>query len=236
MRKINRKIILLSLILATAMVSGSNINASSVKKSYANKNYELIETSKNSIELSLKNNDYDLFINTLKGLSINETVSRDQFSVLVNAYNLFKQNKNAEAVQLLKDNKVNPVLIKFINNRPDLTEKQKEILKQASDLIKQGKTDEAKELIKNAGLPEYPAKIDKKINKVETKVKNNELKAAFEKARQLKKEGKIDEAKKVLKDAGIPETVQEKIRPEFEKNNTDEKIGLFQSFKNLFIK
>jgi hypothetical protein len=236
MRTINKNIILLSIIIAAAMVNSSTIYANSVKKSFVNKNHELIETNKTAIENALKNNDYNLFVNTLKGLGINEDVTQAQFSVLVNAYGLFKQNKVSEAVQLLKDNNVNPILIKFINNRPDLSDAQKEILKQASDLIKQGKIDEAKSLIKTAGLPETPVKIDKKINKVETKLKKDEIKKAFEQARELKKEGKIDEAKKVLKDAGVPDTIQEKIRPEFDRAVENSKVGFFQSLKNLFIK
>ncbi len=236
MRTINKNIILLSIIIAAAMVNSSTIYANSVKRNFVNKNHELIETNKTAIENALKNNDYNLFVNTLKGLGINEDVTQTQFSVLVNAYDLFKQNKSSEAVQLLKDNNVNPILIKFINNRPDLNDAQKETLKQVSDLIKQGKIDEAKTLIKSAGLPDTPIKIDKKINKVETKFKKDEIKKAFEQARELKKEGKIDEAKKVLKDAGVPDSIQEKIRPEFDKVVENTKTGFFQSLKNLFIK
>jgi len=218
------------------MVSNSSIYATSVKKSFVTKNHEVIETSKTAIETSLKNNDYTLFTTTLKGLGVNESITTAQFGVLVNAYTLFKNNKSAEAVKLLEDNKVNPILIKFVNNRPDLTDAQKTILKQASDLIKQGKINEAKTLIASAGLPETPkAKaIDKKIVKVETKANKEAIRKAFDQARELKKEGKIDEAKKVLKDAGIPDQIQDKIRVEFDKTKT-EKVGFFQSLKNLFI-
>lgn len=236
MRTINKKIILLSIILAAAMVNNSNIYASTVKKSLVGKNHEIIETNKTAIENALKNNDYVLFTNTLRSLNISETITNTQFGVLVNAYGLFKANKPADAVKLLQDNNVNPILIKFINNRPDLTDAQKQTLKQASDLIKAGKIDEAKALIKTAGLPETPKALGKKIAKVETKVKRGELKLAFDQARGLKKEGKIDEAKKVLKDAGIPDSVQEKIRPEFEKAVPSTSVGFFQSLKNLFIK
>lgn len=243
MRKINKKIILLSIILAAVLLSNSDMvyASTAVRKNYVNKNQVLIDTNKTAIENSLKNNDYNLFITTLKGLNINETVTTEQFAVLVNAYNLFKQDKKDEAIKLLQDNKVNPILIKFINNRPDLTVAQKEILKQASDLIKQGKIDEAKSLIKTAGLPEIPKNIGQKINKIENKANKDARKTAFETARELKKQGKIDEAKKVLKDAGIPDQIQDKIRPEFEKNSTttgikNQKVGFFQSLKNLFIK
>ncbi len=236
MRTINKKIILLSIILAAAMVNNSNIYASTVKKSLVGKNHELIETNKTAIENALKNNDYNLFINTLKSLNINESITKTQFAVLVNAYALFKQDKKTEAIKLLEDNKVNPILIKFISNRPDLTVAQKEILKQVSDLIRQGKIDEAKALIKTAGLPETPLALGKKINKVENKVNKEEFKKAFDKARELKKEGKIDEAKRVLKDAGIPAKIQDKIRLEFDKSHKTVKIGFLQSFKNLFIK
>lgn len=242
MRKINKKIILLSIILATVLLSNSDIAyATSVKKGYVNKNQTLIDANKTAIENALKNNDYNLFVSTLKGLKINEVVTTDQFAVLVNAYNLFKQDKKDEAVKLLQDNKVNPVLIKFINNRPDLTVAQKEILKQASDLIKQGKIDEAKALIKTAGLPEIPTGLGQKINRVENKANKDAIKVAFDTARELRKQGKIDESKKVLKDAGIPDQIQDKIRPEFEKSSTatgdkNQKIGFFQSIKNLFVK
>ncbi len=236
MRTINKKIILLSIILAAAMVNNSNIYASTVKKSLVGKNHEIIETNKTAIENALKNNDYALFTNTLKSLNISETITSAQFTILVNAYNLFKANKQNEAVKLLQDNNVNPILIKFINNRPDLTDTQKNILKQASDLIKAGKIEEAKALIKTAGLPETPKALGKKIIKVETKAAKQDLKKAFDQARDLKKEGKIDEAKKVLKDAGIPDAIQEKIRPEFEKMATSTKVSFLQSLKNLFIK
>ncbi len=240
MRKINKQIIILSIVLASVFVSNSTLSASSatstMRKIYSNKNNSLMQINKTAIENALKNNDYNLFITTLKGFGITETVTNDEFNVLVSAYNLFKSNKKAEAIKLLQENKVNPILIKFINNRPDLTDEQKTILKNASDLIKQGKIDEGKALIQTAGLPDMPVKIDKKISKAETKARRDEIKKAFDQARELKKEGKIDEAKKVLKDAGIPNSIQEKIRPEFEKNASSTKVGLFKSFKNLFMK
>ncbi len=240
MRKINKQIIILSIVLASVFVSNSTLSASSatstMRKNYSNKNNSLMQINKTAIENALKNNDYNLFITTLKGFGITENVTNDEFNVLVSAYNLFKSNKKAEAIKLLQENKVNPILIKFINNRPDLTDEQKTILKNASDLIKQGKIDEGKALIQTAGLPDMPVKIDKKISKAETKARRDEIKKAFDQARELKKEGKIDEAKKVLKDAGIPNSIQEKIRPEFEKNASSTKVGLFKSFKNLFMK
>lgn len=236
MRTINKKIILLSIILAAAMVNNSNIYASTVKKSLVGKNHEIIETNKTAIENALRNNDYTLFTNTLKSLNISEVITNDQFTVLVNAYNLFKQDKKIEAVQLLQLNKVNPILIKFINNRPDLTDAQKDILKQASDLIKAGKIEEAKTLIKTAGLPEAPKALGKKIQKIENKANKENVRTAFAQARELKEQGKLDEAKKVLKDAGIPDTIQDKIRPEFEKAASSTKISFLQSFKNLFYK
>jgi hypothetical protein len=221
-------------------MSNSNVSASSatstLKKGPMNKSNALMQINKTAIENSLKNNDYNLFLSTVKSFGITENITNDQFNILVSAYNLFKSNKNAEAVKLLQDSKVNPILIKFINNRPDLTDDQKTVLKNASDLIKQGKIEEGKALILTAGLPEIPAKIDKKINKVEAKAKKDDIRKAFDQARELRKEGKLDEAKKVLKDAGIPDSIQEKIRPEFEKNATTTKVGLFQSFKNLFLK
>lgn len=228
------------MVLASVFVSNSSLSANSatstMRKNALNKNNSLMQINRTAIENALKNNDYNLFTNTVKGFGIKEDITNDQFKVLVSAYTLFKSNKNTEAIKLLQDNKVNPILIKFINNRPDLTDDQKTILKNASDLIKQGKIEEAKALIKTAGLPEMPIKIDKKIAKVETKTKKDEIKKAFDQARELKKEGKLDEAKKVLKDAGIPNSIQEKIRSEFEKTASSTKIGFFQSFKNLFIK
>ena len=238
MRTINKKIILLSILLAAAMVNNSNIYASTVKKSLVGKNHEVIQTNKMAIENALKNNDYILFTNTLKSLNISEVITQDQFTVLVNAYSLFKQDKKGEAVQLLQINKVNPILIKFINDRPDLTDAQKQILKQASDLIKEGKIEEAKSLIKSAGLNDTPKVLTKKIAKIENRANRDELQKAFTQARELRQQGKLDEAKKVLKDAGIPDSIQEKIRPEFEKvaTSTNAKIGFLQSFKNLFVK
>jgi hypothetical protein len=244
MRRINKKIILLSIILAAVLLSNSDViyaDSINTKKTYGNKNQALMDTNKTAIENSLKNNDYSLFTTTLRGLSINETVTTDQFAVLVNAYNLFRQGKRDEAIKLLQDNKVNPILIKFINNRSDLTVAQKEIMKQASVLIKQGKIEEAKSLIKTAGLPEMPVGISQKIIKLENKANKEEWKNAFDKSRELRRQGKVDEARKVLKDAGVPDQIQDKIRPEFEKNSTttnfkNQKVGFFQSLKNLFIK
>jgi hypothetical protein len=78
--------------------------------------------------------------------------------------------------------------------------------------------------------------MDKKINKFEAKAKKNEIKKAFDQARDLRKEGKLDEAKKTLKDAGVSDLIKDKVRPEFEKTSSTTKSGLFNSFKNLFIK
>lgn len=245
MRRVNKKIIMLSIILSTVFLSSSSIYAVStstanMRRGYISKNQDLMQEGKSSIENSFKNNDYNLFIQTIKKLNINDSISKEQFSVLVNAYNLFKNQKPAEAVKLLQDNKINPVLIRLINNRPDLTDAQKETLKKASDLIKQGKVDEARALISSAGIPSLPKVMDKKINKVENKViKSNkeELKKAFDKARELRKQGKIDEAKKVLKDAGVPDQIQDKVNvSSTTKSNLKNNTGFFQSIKNLFIK
>ena len=120
MRKINKQIIILSIVLASVFVSNSNLSANSatstfMKKGHLNKNNSLTQINKTAIENSLKNNDYNLFIATVKGFGITETVTNDQFKVLVSAYTLFKSNKSNEAIKLLQDNKVNPILIKFIN-------------------------------------------------------------------------------------------------------------------------
>ena len=231
---------MLSIILATVFLNNSNIYAASPKKGTVNKDHELIQNNRTAIENALKNNDYGLFTSTLISLGISETISTEQFSILVQAYELFKTNKQDEAVKLLHDSKVNPILIKFINNRPDLTNAQKEILKQASDLIKQGKTAEAKTLITSSGLPQIPKVIDRKINKFEERANKEELKKAFNEARQLRKEGRIDEARKVLKDAGVPDQIQDRIRPEFDEASSTlthvGKVGFLQSLKNLFIK
>ena len=240
MRKINKKIILLSFILATIFLNSSNIYASNnststLRRGNMAKNQNSMQESKDAIENALKNNNYNLFINTLKKININDNITPDQFTILVNSYNLFKSGKQQEAVKLLQDNKVNPVLIKFINNRADLTDAQKNILKKASDLVKQGKIDEAKALLKANGLSEIPPALDKKINKMENKHQKEELKETLDKVRELKKDGRFDEAKKLLKDAGVPNNIQDKIA--FASTNIkDKSVGFFQSIKNLFIK
>lgn len=239
MRKINKQIIILSIVLASVFVSSQGVSANSVssgaRKGYLNKNHSLMQVNKTAIENSLKNHDYNLFINTLYGLGINESITNNQFDILVSAYNLFKANKNSEAVKLLQDNNVNPVLIKFINNRPELTDDQKNILKNAYDLIKQGKIEDGKEMLKTAGLSDIPMKMDKKINQIELKAKKEEVRKVFNQVRELKKAGKFDEAKKILKDADIPDFVKDGVYAE-EKPVDTVKTGLFNSFKNLFIK
>lgn len=235
MRKVNRKIILLSLILATVFLNNSNISANaSVKKGYINKNQEVIQNTKDAIETALKNNDYDLFIQTIKKLNVNDAITRGQFDVLVKAYTLFRSGQQSEAVKLLQDNNINPILMKFVNHRSDLTDSQKEILKKASELVKQGKTEEAKSLISTAGLTTIPKVIDKKINKLENKINREDIKKALDKSRELKKEGKIVEARKVLKDAGVPDHIQDKINVASTTKNKN--VGIFQTIRNLFIK
>ncbi len=243
MRRVNKKIILLSLIIATVFLNNSDILAnatsSAARRSGANRNLELMQEGRIAIENAFKNSDYDLFISTIKKLNINDNITKDQFAILVKSYNLFKDKKQNEAIKLLQDNKINPVLMKFINNgNMNLTDAQKEVLKKASELVKEGKVDEAKAIIQSAGLPGVPVKIDKKINKIqakEAKEKREELKKAFDKARELKKEGKFDEAKKVLRDAGIPDNLQDKINVA---STTEKKrnLGILQSIKNLFIR
>ncbi len=237
MRKINKQIILLSIILATVFMNSSSVyaNATSTNNRRAINKNQVVLKNKDYIETSFKNNDYNLFVQTLKNLNIKDTVTKEQFAVLVNAYNLFKNNKQVEAVKLLKDNNINPLLIKFVNNRQDLTDAQKDSLKKASDLIKQGKIDEAKAILSSIGLDHIPQNINQKINKVENKLKKNEFKNALDQARDLRKQGKIDEAKKVLKDAGVPDQITDKIQFSSTTNRGENK-GLFQTIKNLFIK
>ena len=240
MRRVNKKIIILSIILASVFLNNSNIYASSatstIRRSFTSKNQNIMQEGRIAIENSFKNNDYNLFIETIKKLNINDAITKDQFDVLVKVYNLFKENKQTDAIRLLQENKINPILMRFINNRPDLSDTQKESLKQASDLIKQGKTVEAKSLISSLGLSNIPNAIGKKINKTEVRANRDELKKAFDTARDLRKEGKIDEAKKVLRDAGVPDQIQDKIGTASTTNGKNKQICLIQSIKNLFIK
>lgn len=240
MRRVNKKIIILSIILASVFLNNSNVYAvsstSTLRRGLISKNQNIMQESKTAIENAFKNNDYNLFIDIIKKLNINDNITKDQFDILVKAYNLFKEDKQTDAVKLLQENKINPVLIRFINNRPDLSDTQKESLKQASDLIKQGKIIEAKSLIASLGLSNIPKTIGNKINKTEVRAKKEELKKAFDIARDLRKEGKIDEAKKVLRDVGVPDQIQDKVGVSSTTNFKDKQISLFQSVKNLFIK
>lgn len=239
MRRVNKNIILLCFILATVFLNTNDVlasrNFSTSTKNQLYKNDSLMRDSKDAIEKALKENNYTLFIESLNKINIKESITSDQFAILVNAYNLFKNNKQSEAVKLLQDNKINPILMRFINDRAELTDTQKEIIKQANDLIKQGKISEAKSLLEKAGLKDIPMGIENKINKAEIKANKNDLKEALEKARILKSEGKIDEAKKVLKDAGVPDQLQDKVNMA-STTNKDNKSGFFGALKRLFLR
>ncbi len=240
MRRVNKNIVLLCFILATVFLNTNDVLAArsfaTSTKNQLHKNDGLMKDSKDAIEKALKENNYTLFTESLKKINIAESITNEQFSVLVNAYNLFKDNKQNEAIKLLQDNKINPILMKFINNRAELTDAQKETIKQANDLIKQGKLSEAKLLLENAGLKDIPIGIEKKINKAEIKANKDDLKEALEKARILKSEGKIDEAKKTLKDAGVPDQLQDKVNIASTTINKDKKTGFLGALKRLFLR
>lgn len=187
-----------------------------------------IKINMDTIKTALNTNDYALFTKTITDGGFKGTVSQTEFNTMVLAYNKAKTGDIQGAQLIIKDAKLNPLLIRFIMNQHlELTDAQKTAIKQASEQAKQGKLEEAKAILKAAGLPDVmpTAKIDK----------NADLKIALEKSKQLRKDGKIEEAKQVLIDAGITDKALTKINKEFDKeNNVKQKSKFMQKIKNFF--
>lgn len=87
------------------------------------------------------------------------------------------------------------MLVRFQNI--ELTDAQKEAVKQAQALHEQ-----AREILEKAGLPAHPFAHGRPfMKKLDL---TDEQKAVLEQAMKLRKEGKQDEAKALLEQAGIP--------------------------------
>lgn len=108
-----------------------------------------------------------------------------------------------------------------------LTEAQKTAIQQAHELRKQ-----ADEILKNAGLPVHPIGRGMFFKHIEL---SDEQKAVLEQAKQLREEGKADEAKALLKDAGLPEMMHfVKRGGRMERANiTDEQKAVLERVRDL---
>ncbi len=181
-----------------------------------------------SITLALTQGDYPSFTKALLNAGVTESVSEEQFSVMVSAFAKVKAGDIAGAQKSIMDAKLSPLLHRLImGQKASLTEAQKTALKNAGDLLKQGKKEEARVILEAAGLTNLvePIKSDRSL----------EIKSALEKAKTLRAEGKTEEAKTVLKDAGITQKAEAKMEHEMnvdKKENT--KAGIFQRLKHFF--
>ncbi len=182
-----------------------------------------------AVQKAIESKSYADFTKAMTDAGIKDTVSESDFNIITEAYIKAKSGDIKAAQELIKNNNLSPMLHGFIMGRHmQLTDAQKETLKQAEDLIKQGKMDEAKSLLESAGLPKPPVVGEDK------NLKKEEIKTILEKAKQLKSEGKEDEAKQVLSDAGIPEKASIKLEKEFNKESHKERTSLVKIFKNFF--
>ncbi len=133
------------------------------------------------------------------------------FNKLVEAHTLRKNGDKAGAEKIMTElglKKPDHEHMKgFFQN---LTDAQKETLKQAKALTDAGKPEEAKKLLTDAGIkiPEYKGLF---VEGAHPRFANltDAQKEVMKQARTLIKQGKMDEAKKLLDDAGIqPPTIK----------------------------
>ncbi len=199
-----------------------------IKMGYPDSKKKESETKLNAevIRSAIEKSDYALFTKTLTDAGITENITEAQFKIIVSAYTKAKAGDIAGAQTLLKENNMASMLNRFIMGKHlELTDAQKDIIKQAEDLVKAGKLDEAKKVLESAGLPAPSNKIP---------ARPEEVKAALEKARTLRAEGKNDEAEKILLDTGISSKAVVKIEKEFDKENLKERKSILQKIKHFF--
>lgn len=137
-------------------------------------------------------------------------ITQEIFLKLVEAHKLRKSGDKAGAEKIMIELGLKkPELEHMKGFFQNLTDTQKETLKQAKALTEAGKPDEAKKLITDAGIkiPKHKGPISAGTHPRFTHL-TDEQKAKMKQARTLIKEGKNDEAKTLLNNAGIQPPTQ----------------------------
>ncbi len=163
-----------------------------------------IRPNKAVIESALDSNDYESF-KKLTNFHVTSEITEEIFQKLVEAQKLRKAGDKAGADKIMTElGMKKPEHKRMTGFFENLTDAQKEILKQAKALTEVGKAEEAKTLLINAGIkiPEHRGPF---LGEPDGRFANltDAQKAAMKEARALIKAGKMDEAKQKLQMIGM---------------------------------
>ncbi len=161
-----------------------------------------------AFESALDSGDYTTFknlISTGSHVKNHPEITEEIFLKLVEAQKLRKAGDKAGADKIMTElGMKKPEHTRMTGFFENLTDTQKETLKQAKQLSSEGKEEEAKTLLLNAGIkiPEHKGPF---LGEPDGRFTNltDLQKTAMKEARALIKDGKMDEAKQVLNAAGI---------------------------------
>lgn len=165
-----------------------------------------------AIENALDSGDYTTFKNLTSGNTQlgNIEITQEIFLKLVEAHRLRKAGDKVGAEKIMTELGLKKPdharMERFFQN---LTPTQKEILAQAKALADAGKTEEAKVLLTNAGIkiPAYKGVFMRGTHPRFAHLTEAQ-KTAMKEARTLIKDGKFEEAKTLLNNAGIKPPAQ----------------------------
>lgn len=174
------------------------------------------EQVRSAIKQALSSGDYQAFLTATKDKPTDvPTITEAQFNILVQAEKLRTAGDEAGAKKLLDDAGIKTLPFGEGRdhhrghgemNMPNLTDAQKETLKQAKTLFEAGKKDEAETLLKNAGI-KMPMHREGgehgRMGKPPFANLTDAQKTTLQQARTLFEAGKKDEADALLKNAGI---------------------------------
>lgn len=206
-------------------IATDKLNKNISNKESSNKKPEKIE----DIQQAIESQNLQDFNKSIKEIGIKDDFSENQFQTIISAYTKARSGDIQGAQIVLRNGGIMPVVNKFIlRPRIELTDSQKNALREAEILVRQGKIDEARDVVVSVGLPS--PEPEKPIeNQAE-----NEVKDTIKTAKLLRSEGKNREAVQVLENAGVSEKTFRNLEREINADSQRERNNFLGVIKNFF--
>lgn len=237
---ISKKLSLLSLALATAIVGASSVGAQSFAgQEMSSMSTEDRESLMEARELA-HNGEFEAAKEIMEGLGVKlpefrnggmehkfenrPELTAEQKEILEQARELAESGDREGAKQMIEDAGIElPHRMHKAGDCPELTDEQKEVMEKARELAESGDREGAKQLIEDAGI-KLPHRMHKMGDRPEL---TEEQKDLLKQARELAQSGEKEAAKQLIEDSGIEVPKMKKFR-----NNQGRNFGQRQGLLN----